>query len=50
MPTTSTNEQPVQPEESAPGLPARKPYTRPTLRRIGSVRELTQTGKSGNLK
>jgi hypothetical protein len=43
----STNQQPQEPGQARP---VRKPYTRPTLRRIGSVRELTQTGASGNPK
>jgi hypothetical protein len=43
-----TTREPADPGKASSGR--RKPYVRPTLRRLGSLRELTQFGKSTNPK
>lgn len=45
------NDSTSTPKREERGLRDRKkPYTKPTLRRLGTIRDLTQTGVSGNTK
>jgi hypothetical protein len=43
-----TTREPADPGKASSGR--RKPYARPTLRRLGSLRELTQLGTSKSIK
>ena len=46
----TTRESGAQQPAEAQRSPGKKPYTKPTLRFLGTVRDLTQTGISGNPK